>query len=153
MLNAYGFDYKYLKLILSFLSNTKYRTKINSSFSEREHLLIVVPQGSVLGPLSFNIYMCNPFPFMAESNVVNSVDDATLYGCEKKLSDVQRKLESESFILFEWFRDNYLRTNSGKSHIMFTKYNRLKINVKGSLRSIEKLVKLLGVTVDNKLSF
>ena len=146
MLNAYGFDYKYLKLILSFPSNTKYRKKINSSFSEREHLLIVVPQGSVLGPLSFNIYMCNPFPFMAESNVVNSADDTTLYGCEKKL-------ESESFILFEWFRDNYLRTNSGKSHIMFTKYNGLKINVKGSLRSIEKLVKLLGVTVDNKLSF
>ena len=153
MLNAYGFDYKYLKLILSFLSNTKYRTKINSSFSEREHLLIVVPQGFVLGPLSFNIYMYNPFLFMAESNVVNSADDTTLYGCEEKLSDVQRKLESESFILFEWFRDNYLRTNSGKSHIMFTKYNRLKINVKGSLRSIEKLVKLLGVTVDNKLSF
>ena len=117
MLNAYGFDYKYLKLILSFLSNTKCRTKINSSFSEREHLLIVVPQGSVLGPLSFNIYMCNSFSFMAEFSVVNSADDTTLYACEKKLSDVQRKLEPESFILFEWFRDNYLRTNSSKSHI------------------------------------
>ena len=98
MLNGYGFDYKYLKLILSFLSNTKCRTKINSSFSERGHLLIVVPQGS-------------------EFSVVNSADDTTLYACEKKLSDVQRKLEPESFILFEWFRDNYLRTNSSKSHI------------------------------------
>ena len=88
MLNAYGFDYKYLKLILSFLSNTKYRKKINSSFSEREHLLIVVPQGSVLGPLSFNINMCNPFSFMAESIVVNSADDTTLFACEEKLSDV-----------------------------------------------------------------
>ena len=44
MLNAYGFDYTYLKLILSFLSNRKYRTKINSSFSEWEHLVIVVTQ-------------------------------------------------------------------------------------------------------------
>ena len=39
-LNAYGFDYKSLKLISSFLSNRKYGTKINSSFSEWKHLLI-----------------------------------------------------------------------------------------------------------------
>ena len=45
-LYAYGFDYKSLKLISNFLSNKKYRTKINSSFSELEHLLICVPQGS-----------------------------------------------------------------------------------------------------------
>ena len=45
-LYAYGFDYKSLKLISNFLSNKKYRTKTNSSFSELEHLLIGVPQGS-----------------------------------------------------------------------------------------------------------
>ena len=43
-LNAYGFDYKSLNLISSFLSNRKYRTKINSSFSEWKQRLIVVPQ-------------------------------------------------------------------------------------------------------------
>ena len=58
-INAYGFNYKSLKLVWSFLSNRKYRTKINSSLSEWKYLLIGVPHGSVLGPLSFYIYMSN----------------------------------------------------------------------------------------------
>ena len=66
---------------------------------------------------------------------------------------MQRKLESESLILFEWFCDNCLKGNGGKSHIMLTTDNTLKINVKGSLMSNEKVAKLLGVTVNNKLSF
>ena len=119
-LNAYGFDYKSLKLISSFLSNRKYRTKINSSFSEWKHLLIGIPQRSVLGSLSFNIYMCDLFLFMSESNVANYADDTTLYACEKNLPGVERKLESESLILFNWFQDYYLKANSGKSHVMLT---------------------------------
>ena len=50
----------------------------------------------------------------------------------KKLCDVQRNLESESLLLFEWSHDNYLKANSGKSNIMLTTDNKLKINVKGS---------------------
>ena len=42
-----------------------------------------VPQGSVLGPLLFNIYMYNLFLFMSESNIANYADDTTLYACEK----------------------------------------------------------------------
>ena len=117
-LNAYGFDYKFIKLISSFLSSRKYRTKINSHFSKWKHLVIAVTQGSVLGPLIFNICMCDLSLFMSEFNVENYVDDTTLYACEKNLHDLQRKLEPESFILLEWFYDNYLKANSGKSHVM-----------------------------------
>ena len=49
---------------------------------------------------------------MSKSNVTNYADDTTLYACEKNLYDAQRKLESESLILFEWFHDNYLKANS-----------------------------------------
>ena len=107
-LYSYGFDYKSLKLISSFLSNRKDKTKISLSFNEWDHLLIGVPQGSVLDPLLFNICMWDLFLFMTESSVANYADDTTLYECEKKLSDVQRKFESESSILFEWFHDKYL---------------------------------------------
>ena len=81
---------------------------------------------------------------------IDYADDTTLYAREKKLYDVHRKLESRSLILFEWFLDN-LKANSGKCHVMLTTGNKLKINVKGSLISNEKIVKLLAVTVDNKL--
>ena len=87
-LNAYGFNYKSVKFILSFLSSRKYRTKINSSFIKWKHLLIGKPQGFVLGPLLFNIYMCDLFLFMSESNVTNYEGDTTLYACEKKLYNV-----------------------------------------------------------------
>ena len=91
---------------------------------------------------------------MSESNAANYADDTTLYGCEKKeLCDVQRKLDSESLVLLDWFHDNYLKVNSGKSQVMLTTDNKLKINVKCSQISNEKIVKLLQVTVDNKLSF
>ena len=68
---AYESDYKSLKVISSFLSNMKHRIKGNSSFSQWEHLFIGAPQGSVFGPLLFNIYMCDPFLFMTKSNVAN----------------------------------------------------------------------------------
>ena len=71
---------------------------------------------------------------------------------KKKLYDVKRKLGSESLILFEWFRDNYLKANRGKSHAILTTDNKLKINVKGSPISNEKIVNLLHVT-DLLISF
>ena len=86
------------------------------------------------------------FLFMSESNAANYANDTNLHACEKKFYDVQRKLESQSWIPFDWFNDNYLKANSGKSHVMLATDNKLKINVQGSPISNEKIVKLLGVT-------
>ena len=93
LLGGYGFDYKSLKLISSFLSQRKHRPKIDSSVSKWKHVLIGVPQRSVLGPLFINIYKCDMFLFLPESNVLaNYARDMNLYASEKKLYEMQRKL-------------------------------------------------------------
>ena len=58
-LAAYGFDYEFLTLIQSYLSNRKQRTKVNNTYSTFSDILFAVPQGSLLGPLVFNIYICD----------------------------------------------------------------------------------------------
>ena len=55
-LHAYGFDFNALRLVHSYLRNRKQRTKINTKYSSWEEILLRVFQGSVLGPLLFNIF-------------------------------------------------------------------------------------------------
>ena len=63
-LEAYGFSYKALKVMYNYLTGTKHRTKVNDSFSDFIDLLLGVQQGSILGPLLFNIYFFDLFFFV-----------------------------------------------------------------------------------------
>ena len=62
-LEAYGFSYEALKVMLSYLTDRKHRTKVNDSFCDFIDLLLGVLKGSILGSLLFNIYICDLFLF------------------------------------------------------------------------------------------
>ena len=80
---VYGFSKESLKLIKS---NRWQRTKLNTGFSKWTEILLGVPQGSVLGPLLFNVYINDLFILTENSNVCNYADDTIIYACDSDLN-------------------------------------------------------------------
>ena len=153
-LEAYGFEYSALKYIYSYLSNRKQRTKVNSSFSEWSDIISGIPQGSILGPLLFNIYINDLFYFVNETELANYADDNTPYAIDIDTDSVINTLENDADILIRWFRDNYMKLNEDKCHFLITDTTE-KMSMYVGTEKIESSdsVKLLGITFDNKLKF
>ena len=78
-LNAYEFSLTVLKLVHNCLSNRKQRTKINSTYSSLLEIVFGVPEGSILGPLLFNIVLTDLFFLIEETDIASYADDNTPY--------------------------------------------------------------------------
>ena len=152
-LDAYGFDKKSLTLIYSYLSNRKQRVKINDSYSSWREISHGVPQGSILGPLLFNIFICDMFYFMADFEVANYADDSTPFSAKLDGKSVTEEIEISSATLFSWLNNNYMKVNTDKSHLLSSGNNKLSANIDGNVIKSEANQILLGVNIDSNLSF
>ena len=153
-LQAYGLDNNACTLIHSYLTDRMQRVKLYHHKSEWRKLLRGVPQGSLLGPLLFNVFINDYFDFV-ECQVYNYADDVTLSCHSECPLIIKSKLENEAVSSIEWFRSNFMKANPAKFQTMTISKQDHKINIIVNDNIIEssECVKLLGVHIDNKLTF
>ena len=157
-LNAYGADENALVLIYSYLKRRKQSVRINNTYSSFQTILSGVPQGSVLGPILFNVYLNDLFLFIKQATLYNYADDNTLACFSKTLPDLVRALEAEAGVALDWLRENYMIANPSKFHALLIKKDQTttsgeRISIQGKTIKSEDSVKLLGIQLDYKLNF
>ena len=152
-LNAYGFSLTALKLVHNYLSNRKQRTKINSTYSSLLEIIFGVPQGSILGPLLFNIFLIDLFFIIEDTDIASYANDKKPYFIADNVYGVIKSLEEASEILFKWFNDNVMKINADKCHLSVSVNNTVKIKIGNFDITNNRSEKLLGVKFDHKLSF
>ena len=156
-LNAYGLSKSACQLIASYLTNRKQRVKIQSFRSQWNDLEKGVPQGSVLGPLLFNVFINDLFYFIKLCNLYNFADDNTLSSHSRSLGQLMCNLKHDSSICIQWYENNGMEANPDKFQFMVassTSMTPIKFNIYDDIVIESKpVVKALGVLIDCQLNF
>ena len=153
-LHAHGIKEGSLNLLFSYFKNRKQRVRLNNTYSEWIDILFGVPQGSILDPLLCNIFLCDLFLFLHDIPVANYADDSTPYCTGLKISDVLIKLENAAETLLQWFKDNRMKANPDKYHLLINNTKEsFQIKIGNETVSNSKYEKLLGVKIDHELNF
>ena len=119
-LASYAFDLPSLCFIFSYLSDRTQRTNVKNANTSYIDIKYDVPQGSILGPLLFNIDICSLFLWDYKWDIASYADDNTPYTSDISLILILEKLESSTHDLFRWFRENDMKANSDKCHLLVT---------------------------------
>ena len=147
-LETYGFQTDALNLIYGYLSNRKQRVKINETFSCLKNIEYGVLQGSILGPLLFNIHLRDLIYFLEDLDIASCADDATIYTVKENKESIIKALEASSLPLFTWFNKNFMKANSDKSHILLSCNEPSTTLVDGSSTESNTKDILLGIAID-----
>ena len=156
-LSAIGIRNKELNWFRSFLTNRKQCTTIGSVVSEEIEVNIGLPQGSVLAPILFNVYINDIGRVLRHSSIKLFADDALITISGSNIKDISEKLQMDLDNLFKWLCVNKLKININKTKYMVI--NR-KVNVDDIVLTInnsiiEKVesIMYLGIQIDDKLNF
>ena len=154
-LKTYGANLNTASFIKSYLTNKYQRYKIGDSFSELKRIMAGVPQGPILGPLLFNIFINAIFLYIENSDFCNYADDSTLYASGESLFIITENLKADFLRISKWFHENCMIINPDKCHFMVLGDSNCTYNFTCNGTTIEssKEEKVLGITIDDKLIF
>ena len=100
-----GFSKNVIYWFRSYLSNRRFIVNLNNTFSEPGHLLCGVPQGSILGPLLFLLYI-NDMPQAVNCELLLYADDTCLIFQHKDVKVIEKQLNDNFSLICDWFVDN-----------------------------------------------
>ena len=157
----YGLSSKTVKFLSSFLGSRRQKVYQSMMCSEFLPIEYGVPQGSILGPILFSIYI-NDLPLYISSNCELFADDTTLHNTHKHANSVCAELQKDLLKLETWAKLNHMALHPQKSKFMLITTRQKRQNINYNLqelflsgKTLEEVDahKLLGLTIDKNLSW
>ena len=163
-LKHYGIQENALQLLSSYLKDRSQYVQLDNVKSSSHAVISEIPQGSVLGPLLFNIYINDITEASTKLGFIIYADDTTLTSTLEnfgKISDVaglERELNKEMSKIYGWLLSNTLTLNTAKSKfIIFFKNPKVipKLNLKIAGNAIEQVAEFnfLGINIDQNITW
>ena len=156
-MKAYGFTVNAVNLIHSYLCDSLQRVKIGNTYSDWKTIQHGVPQGSILGPLLFNLFINDLTYSVDDAKIRLYAADSSLYLSHPNQNVVETRSQSKFDVLQSWFKCNYSSINESKTKVLPLGdnppyYELFADRTRPPLEVVHDM-KLLGLTIDSSLSF